>query len=144
MGDVTRRLLNARRGGVYRVTRPPTDLERSARAAGLSFHRIDLGGAAGKADLLGRVAAALRFPAHFGSNWDALHDCLTDLSWLGDRGWVLVFDTSQEFATGSRDDFDTAVEVLRRAAEYWRDQGTPFWVFFSGPEDRRSGLREFR
>lgn len=35
----------------------------------------------GKAELLERVALALSFPDYFGRNWDALIDCLSDLSW---------------------------------------------------------------
>jgi len=44
--------------------------------------RIDLAGCTDKATLLARFAAALHFPDWFGHNWDALSDCLTDLSWL--------------------------------------------------------------
>ena len=42
--------------------------------------RVDLAGCSDKATLLARLAAALQFPDWFGHNWDALSDCLTDLS----------------------------------------------------------------
>jgi hypothetical protein len=32
--------------------------------------------------LFGALRHHFRFPAHFGWNWDALNDCLHDLSWL--------------------------------------------------------------
>lgn len=35
-----------------------------------------------KEQLLRNLAAALQFPNYFGFNWDALDDCLSDLSWL--------------------------------------------------------------
>lgn len=35
----------------------------------------------GKEELLDRVARGLSFPDYFGRNWDALIDCLSDLSW---------------------------------------------------------------
>ena len=36
----------------------------------------------GKRELLERIAHGLSFPDYFGGNWDALIDCLSDLSWL--------------------------------------------------------------
>ena len=48
----------------------------------LQPHRIDLAGCTDKAELLARIARTLRFPDWFGHNWDALADCLCDLSWL--------------------------------------------------------------
>ena len=39
-----------------------------------------------------RIAQALEFPQWFGGNWDALEDCLTDLSWSKAAGHVLLFE----------------------------------------------------
>ncbi|HRG72048.1 MAG TPA: barstar family protein, partial [Thauera aminoaromatica] len=44
--------------------------------------RIDLAGCTDKAGVLARIATALHFQESFGHNWDALSDCLCDLSWL--------------------------------------------------------------
>lgn len=43
-----------------------------------------------KNDLLAALASAGRFPGYFGSNWDALLDCLRDLSWIGNKSVVIV------------------------------------------------------
>jgi RNAse (barnase) inhibitor barstar len=41
--------------------------------------------------LLNEIAAIFRFPTYFGNNYDGLHDCLTDLEWLGvDNIYLLV------------------------------------------------------
>ena len=40
---------------------------------------IDCAGISDKAGFHAAVAEALHFPAHYGKNLDALHDCLTDI-----------------------------------------------------------------
>jgi hypothetical protein len=47
----------------------------------------------GKEKLLGAIAKPLHFPRYFGWNWDALDECLRDLSWLrGVKKVVIVHD----------------------------------------------------
>jgi RNAse (barnase) inhibitor barstar len=71
------------RGGVVRGPGPGRKAFLEAAAAlGIRAVVVDCRGAATKAALLRRIAEALRFPAHFGMNLDALHDSLTD--------WVLA------------------------------------------------------
>jgi hypothetical protein len=54
------------------------------RAAGLppGTRCVDGAQAADEPGLLAAVARALDFPDYFGGNWDALDECLADLSWL--------------------------------------------------------------
>ena len=46
--------------------------------------------ARGKEKLLGVLASSLRFPKYFGWNWDALEECIRDLSWLQDVRQVVI------------------------------------------------------
>jgi RNAse (barnase) inhibitor barstar len=82
-------------------------------------------------NLLRAIAAALRFPDWFGQNWDALEDCLTDLSWLPADGYVLVFEQAQP-----GDEFGVLVDVLRSSAEHWAGRGKPFFALFVDPARR--------
>ncbi|MDA9494093.1 barstar family protein [Bradyrhizobium sp. CCBAU 11361] len=56
------------------------------RQEGLSIHAaVRAGLPAGiscKTTLLGLIAKQLSFPDYFSENWDALEECLRDLSWL--------------------------------------------------------------
>lgn len=64
---------------------PQKDLETTVamlEANGCDLWRIELDGTTDKTELFTRIASALIFPDWFGHNWDALADCLGDLSWL--------------------------------------------------------------
>lgn len=42
--------------------------------------------------LFSHLAGALSFPGFFGHNWDALDECLRDLSWLAEKEVVFLHD----------------------------------------------------
>jgi hypothetical protein len=54
--------------------------------------------ARGKEKLLGVLAKGLRFPKYFGWNWDALDECLRDLSWLGEVRKVTIVHLGLPFS----------------------------------------------
>lgn len=90
---------------------------------------VDLATCRSKADLLDRLAAALAFPEWFGHNWDALADCLGDLSWLPAPGYVLLLEHAAGLRAHDPDTLDNALEILREASEAWAAEQVPFWVF---------------
>lgn len=50
---------------------------------------LDGAAIASREALLDACATALEFPGWYGRNWDALADCLRDLSWLPADGYLL-------------------------------------------------------
>ena len=94
----------------------------------LQPHRIDLAGCTDKAELLARIARTLRFPDWFGHNWDALADCLGDLSWLDGAGQLLVFDDAWGWRERDGEDFATLLDICGEAAQGWTRARRPFWV----------------
>jgi RNAse (barnase) inhibitor barstar len=141
MKALGKQLLNAQHNGVYQLIRKPEEVERVAKEAGLTVFRIDVGRADNKTDFLAHVAKTLSFPEWFGGNWDALHDCLSDLEWLPTtKGYVLVFENMEPFASRNEQEFKNAKNILDAAAEYWKTQRRPFWAFVVGPQAWDSGL----
>ena len=130
MGKLIDRLRDAAQSGVYRAPLVDEVLD-ATRGTRLDVARIDLGGAADKDALLARLAEALGFPDWFGSNWDALEDCLADLSWRPGEGHVLLLESHGEL---SLDDLGVLIDILSASAEYWRGRGRPFIAVFVDPE----------
>jgi hypothetical protein len=130
MGKLTQRLNDARRSGVYRAP-GTTEIEDAARGTRLDLVRVDLRGAEDKDALLERLAGALGFPDWFGGNWDALEDCLQDLSWRAGDGHVLVFHGQGEV---SPDELGVLIDVLGTSATFWAERGRPFFAVFVDPE----------
>jgi RNAse (barnase) inhibitor barstar len=88
--------------------------------------RIELAGCTDKADLLARIAVALRFPAWFGHNWDALSDCLCDLSWLPAAAYRLEFLHADALREAAPETFATLCEILDEAGDFWHAEGVGF------------------
>jgi RNAse (barnase) inhibitor barstar len=135
MQSLLQLLTDRKRAGVYQTAIDADEIVAAAKTAGLEVFKLDLAGARGKTGLLDRFAKVLRFPTHFGKNWDALNDCLTDLDWLTGQGLVLIITGAKQFAAAHEEAFHTAIDVLDGAAEYWREQKKPYWVLIQTQAD---------
>ena len=122
MSKLLERLQDPVRSGVYRVTRSDAIDEVMRDAA-----QIDLR----DGDALRAIAQALQFPEWFGGNWDALEDCLGDLSWRPGDGHVLVF---RNWQTLTSDNLGVLIDVLRSSAQFWAGRGKPFFAVLINPE----------
>jgi hypothetical protein len=130
VSKLLQRLSDASRSGVYRTSRTDEILD-ATRGGALQVARIDLSGAAAKEALIGRIARALAFPEWFGGNWDALEDCLSDLSWSKAAGHVLLFEGAMALPEDER---GILLDILASAASSWAERKRPFFaVFLGGP-----------
>ncbi len=141
MKNFTRFLSDSDNCGVYAAPSSTAVLERAAAASGLAWFELDLDGVGDKPAFLARCQAVLGLPATFGNNWDALADCLQDLSWRPARGYVVCCRNGEEFARRSPQDFSTALALLADAAVYWRAQGK---LFVALVDAQTRGHRKFK
>lgn len=139
MASLNEILNDPKRSGAFRYNGDLDKLESAAEKAHLALHRLDLSRARNQDDILASFAKALKFPGYFGKNWDALDECLSDLEWLDAPGWVLIVTGASRFATQDEASLSTTLEVLQSAAEYWSQQGKPFWALLVG-DNRTKGL----
>jgi hypothetical protein len=78
-----------------------------------------------KRDLLRALASGLKFPNYFGCNWDALEECLNDLSWLGQQSGIVLIHKYRPLAdVGQRRVY---ADILRQAQA---NQRLPLRVVF--------------
>jgi RNAse (barnase) inhibitor barstar len=79
-----------------------------------------------KADLLNIISQEMRFPSYFGHNWDALDECLRDLSWLPSKGYIVQFFYPEYFLKNSPRDFEIFLGVIKSANVEWKTEGIKF------------------
>lgn len=115
--------------GVYMVEAGASaDFLAAAMALDFAAVAIDLAGCSDRQDALARLASALKFPAWFGGNWDALADSLADMSWWPAAGYLLLIEHSAGWRAEEPEAFDTALEIIEEAAQAWAEQRKPFWA----------------
>jgi hypothetical protein len=101
---------------------------------------LDGDAAASRAGLFAEAARALKLPAYFGHNWDALYDCLTDPSWLPDEGCVVLYDGFGGLARAEPEQWQMGLKVLREACAFWRPLDRRLVVLLSGPGELAPGV----
>jgi hypothetical protein len=138
--NLVEKLADPGAAGVYLLPASASSVEAAAQESDLAVWHVDCAEVQGKSGLLRAIADALAFPDWFGENWDALEDCLTDLSWSGGSGYVMLLDNCGALSRNDPESFETALEIFDSAAEYWYDEEVPFWVFVSGADPEQFDL----
>ncbi len=127
-------LADASQCGMYFVDARDRDaLATAARSLDFAQATVDFEGCRDRDDALARLAAALAFPDWFGGNWDALADCLSDLSWWAGGGYLLLLGHVDEWRAAAPGDFDMLADIANDAATGWARLRKPFWVLMPLP-----------
>ena len=109
------------------------DLQESATALGHHFLYANLATAQSKQDVLDMIAAQFTFPQHFGKNFDALYDCMTDpLHKSGPQpGFIVVLEHIPANGKFDKEAREQLLDIFRDTADYWADRKVPFRCFYS-------------
>lgn len=109
------------------------DLMQVAQDTGQHFLYANLSQAQSKQDVLETIAQAFLFPPHFGKNFDALYDCMTDLVHKSgpQPGFIVVLEQIPDNPRFDREAREQLLDVFRDAADFWGDRKVPFRCFYS-------------
>lgn len=92
------------------------DIARLANQYGFRFFYLNGNLIRTMQDLFDQTKTVMEFP-FFGNNWDALLDCMRDLSWFSESGFLLLYDYWEHFAQSAPDDFRIAIEIFQDVVE---------------------------
>ncbi|MFM9879858.1 MAG: barstar family protein [Burkholderiaceae bacterium] len=109
------------------------DLQSAAQHLGQHFLYANLAIAQSKQEVLDLIAAQFTFPSHFGKNFDALYDCMTDPLYKSGQqpGFVVVLEHIPAHAKFDKEAREQLLDIFRDAADYWAEKKIPFRCFYS-------------
>jgi RNAse (barnase) inhibitor barstar len=129
--------------GVYwlRTHASVPELSKLARLKGMAFFHLEGEKIEGKDQFLNRASVAMKFPSHFGKNWDAFYDCITDMEWVRAEGYCIYFDHTDAFAEHHESELETVIELFEDAIAFWKREGQSMLVLLSGAH-KPAGMKE--
>lgn len=109
------------------------DLQQTAARLGQHFLYADLNATQSKQEVLEAIARQFMLPGHFGRNFDALYDCITDpIDKSGPQtGFIVVVENIPLASRFDREAREILLDCFRDAADYWVAKGVPFRCFYS-------------
>lgn len=109
------------------------DLQDAASTLGQHFLYANLANAQSKQEVLDLIAQQFMLPAHFGKNFDALYDCMTDpVHKSGPQpGFIVVLEQIPANAKFDKEAREQLLDIFRDTADYWADRKIPFRCFYS-------------
>jgi RNAse (barnase) inhibitor barstar len=110
-----------------------SDLQETAQSLGQHFLYANLSKAQSKQDVLDLIAAQFTLPTHFGKNFDALYDSMTDpVHKSGPQpGFIVVLEHIPANSKFDKEAREQLLDIFRDTADYWGDRKIPFRCFYS-------------
>ena len=111
--------------GVFQIGPAPGDV---SEPPGGPMPYLDGRDLTDKDRLLTALGRVLDFPDYYGNNWDALDECLADLSWHDGPLYLLI----SHAVCIPLDLRLVLTDIFADAAQHWAAQGRPFALFLQG------------
>ena len=89
-----------------------------------------------RASLLEVLGRHLRFPSYYGKNWDALEECINDLSWLNER--IVVIQHTRLPRRIPEHHLQTYLAILGDAVVSWRTRPEHDLIVCFASEDQEA------
>lgn len=125
---------DAHRGGLYHL---PAGRHRDWLEQALheqqTILQADVGTCTSAPEILRKFGRAFKFPAWYGANLDALHDCLTDPDWYLGTGRTLLISGLDALAHSDPEAFTRLLDVLRSAIEIRSAEKQPLLILLGTP-----------
>lgn len=86
------------------------------------YHVAIINGAEAKSlsAFLNEIGRAFVFPDYYGSNMNALWDCITDLEWLSKKNYALIIKNNEELLTDEPENIkDDVLQLLDEVSHNW-------------------------
>lgn len=120
--------------GVYHLPQTHRDsLKQATDKLGLSVLVADISACRKVTDALRQIGAALHFPTWYGTNFDALFDCLTDPDGQAGKVSVLLLNGIDSLQQAESENFSTLLEVFQAVTEARRETANPCWILLDTP-----------
>jgi RNAse (barnase) inhibitor barstar len=85
--------------------------------------------------VLSMLEAEFHFPDYFGRNWDAVDECIRDLSWLPAKGYCCILRHASELKRQDQRTYKMLLDVLSDASNIWRREGKRFCLLIAESVD---------
>ena len=77
------------------------------------------------------ISASFQFPGYFGNNWNALHDCLSNLGWLKFTKIFIAFDDFEIVFRGDEEGKRLLSSAFTNMVKWWSEQGIEVEVWLN-------------
>ncbi len=99
------------------VPTPPDDADEGG--SGVRLVRIDGAGMSTEAEMHDQFSERFEFPEYYGRNWDALYECLTDLSWTPAGAYIMYVSQSSRLLSRQRPSIPLFLDIISSACAAW-------------------------